>query len=91
MTRFTDGHRTALIEMQVWHNDNCSPDLSQDILADAIHGFSFEHDAYLVNDLDWLVDYANEWLNHTGDFYYDDPAEKRLLTIGWTYPEEKEV
>lgn len=88
MTRFTDGHRVALIEMQIWKDDHASPDLSQDILADAITGFSFENDAYLVNDLDWLVDYANNWLNFKGDFYYDDDHEERLLTIGWAYPEE---
>lgn len=87
MTRFTDGHRVALIEMQVLHGSILSPDLSQDILADAITGFSFDHDAYLVNDLDWLVDYANDWLNFKGNFYYD-AQEKRLLTIGWAYPEE---
>lgn len=87
MTRFTDGHRVALIEMQVWKNDLLSPDLSQDILADAITGFSVERDAYLVKDLDLLVDYANDWLTFNGYFYYDD-QEKRLLTIGWAYPEE---
>ena len=87
MTRFTDGHRVALIEMQVLNGGILSPDLSQDILADAITGFSFDYDAYLVNDLDWLVDYANDWLNFKGDFYYD-AQEKRLLTIGWAYLEE---
>lgn len=86
MTRFTDGNRTALIEMQVLHNGICSPDLSQDILADGIHGFSFEHDAYLVDDLDYVLEYVNDWLNHTGVFYYDAP-EKRLVTTGWDFSE----
>ena len=84
MARFTDGNKTAEIEMRYWLGEPrwWSEDISNDILIDPSFRYDKELDTYVVDDIDALVLYAEDWKNGEGDFFADqespdfDPAER---------------
>lgn len=88
MERFTDGKKTVEITMAVWLGPNrwWSPDMTADILEVASFPFDEELGARIVDDVDYIVEYAEDWKNGEGDFYEErlDPdfdPEKRMVDI----------
>lgn len=86
MTRFTDGKRTVGIKMATWNGSGWGPDFSADFFEVGSLAYNEELGAYMVEDVDYLIDYANDWRNGEGDFYGDsledgfDP-EDRLVDV----------
>lgn len=66
MTRFYDGNHIAEISMTTGD----SPDFEQDFFEIGRLKFDEEHNAYMVEDVDYLIDYANDYENCTGDFAF---------------------
>lgn len=62
--RFTDREKVADIMMRLWGQD-----ISDELLFDPDLKYSDAIDAWLVDDLDYVIDYAKSWKNGTGDFY----------------------
>lgn len=86
MTRFTDGNKTIEIKMATWEGSNWSADWSADFFEVGSLQYNEDLDAYEVADVDYLVEYANDWRNGEGDFCDDsledgfDP-ENRLVDV----------
>lgn len=73
MTRFIDKTgRIIEIRMCRWNGSGYDPDWEQDFFAVGDLQYDDEKEAYIVDDVDYLVDYANDWKNNTGDFAIDD-------------------
>lgn len=75
MTRLTDGKKTVEITMRTWENGNYTPDWSNDFFSVGSLKMDWEKDAYIVDDVDYCVEYACEWEEGVGDFYdeHDEP------------------
>lgn len=71
MTRFTDGNKTVEIQMMTWDGQNYSDDMSGEFFE--VGGLTYDDaaEAYVVNDVDYLIDYANDYQAGKGDFYND--------------------
>lgn len=84
MIRLTDGTKTVEIKMATWENGNWSPDWSNDFFAVGGLPQNEDGDAYVVADVDYCIDQANDWKLGIGDFY--DPEdntdpEDRLVDV----------
>lgn len=75
MIRLTDKTKTIEINMTIWGGDQHSPDWSADFFNVGGLIYNEELDAYIVNDVDYCVDQAQDWKKAQGDFYEDDPAD----------------
>jgi len=71
MTRFTDGRRTVEITMDVWQDGQYSPSFEKDFFDTGCLPYDMENDTYIVNDVDYLIDQAEDWRLGIGD-YRDD-------------------
>lgn len=71
MTRFTDGKKTVEISMKVWDGSQYGPAWERDFFDVGGLPYDEETDTYMVEDVDYLVDQANDWHDGTGD-YQDD-------------------
>ncbi len=69
MARLTDGKRTVEIIMMDWDVDNWKPDWSNDFFE--VGGLRHDNDldAYIVDDVDYCIEQAQDWKNGRGDFY----------------------
>lgn len=72
MTRLTDGKKTVEIEMCDWTGSGWTPDWSADFFEVGGLKRDEERDAYIVNDVDYCVEQAEDWEKGKGDFYYDE-------------------
>lgn len=74
MTRFTDGKKTIEIELMVWSDESggYSPDFSADFFEVGQLDRDTEKDAYVVEDVDYCIEQANDWKNSEGDFSEED-------------------
>lgn len=73
MTRFTDKTgKTIEIRMCRWNGSGYDPDWEQDFFSVGDLQHDDEKDAYIVEDVDYLVEYADDWKNSTGDFSMDE-------------------
>lgn len=79
--RFTDRERIAEITMRTWDGESWGQDFSADILTDGKAAYVEALDAYLVNDLDYVIDYAKDWKAGTGDFCGCGAGENDELVI----------
>lgn len=79
--RFTDRERVAEITMRTWDGESWGQDFSADILTDGKAAYDEALDAYLVNDLDYVIDYAKDWQAGTGDFRGCGAGESDELVI----------
>ncbi len=78
MTRFTDGEKTVEIAMNYLEDNNLSPDMTADIfdVGQLEKVYSEEiGEAYKVNDVDYIIDYAKDWQSFSGDFCDLDTQE----------------
>ena len=73
MTRLTDGRKIAEITMNVWDGTGYTPDFSLDFFEVGALPYDEKMDAYVVDDVDYCVEYAMDWKNSKGDFYDDEP------------------
>lgn len=81
MTRLYDGKKIAEITMNVWDGNGYTPDFSLDFFEVGALPYDEEKDAYVVDDVDYCVEYANDWKNSTGDFHDDEPDENRNVDV----------
>lgn len=73
--KMTDGKKTINITMCEWQTGSgCTPDWSKDFFEAGRLPHDDEKDAYVVEDVDYCIDQANDCINHTGDF--NDGEEK---------------
>ena len=66
--RFTDGARILEITMRMWDGTRWWQDISGEMLAEPGMQYSAAHDAYICDDIDYVIDYAKDWKDGTGDF-----------------------
>ena len=71
----TDNKKTIEITMHTWDGSDYSPDFSIDFFAAP---YSEELDAYVVDDVDYCIEQAEDWEYNRGDFsdLEDDPDDK---------------
>lgn len=70
--KLSDGKKTIDIKLQIWNGTGYGPDISNDFFEAGCLPYNEENDTYTVDDVDYCIDYANDWKNGTGDFYEDD-------------------
>ena len=75
MTKFTDGKKTVEIRMRVWQDGRWSPDWERDFFEVGGLPFDDEAAAYIVDDVDYLVDQANDWHEGIGDYQDDEEGQ----------------
>ena len=73
--RLTDTIKTIEITMRTWDGLNYSPDFAVDFFAAP---YSADLDAYVVDDVDYCIEQAEDWKYNRGDFSgtEDDPDDK---------------
>lgn len=67
--------------MQIANGDHYAPDFSNDFFEAGGLEYDKDKDAYIVEDVDYCIDYAMDWKNGTGDFYCDDNNEEKSLIL----------
>lgn len=73
MTKFTDGTITKCITMKVWMDGQWSPSFEADFFEVRGLPYDEESDTYKVDDVEYLIEQANDWKHGIGD--YQDDAE----------------
>lgn len=69
--KLTDGKRTVDIEMAEWDGNGWTPDWSNDFFEAGTLKYNEEKDAYIVPNVDYCIEQANDWKNADGDFSGD--------------------
>lgn len=82
MTVFTDHKRTVSIELRNWDGSQYGPDFSADFydLASLTHSDGVDGRIYEVDDIDYLIDYANDMIHGAGDFA-GTPSPNTTLSV----------
>ena len=75
MTRFYDGKKLCGITINTFEDGNYTPDFSADFYDVGSLKYSSRLDAFIVNDVDYLIEQAIDWKNGTGDFIDDFSGE----------------
>lgn len=75
MSIYTDGKRTVEIKMQVWDGTQWGPRWEMDFFDNGCLPYDEEKDAYVVDDVDYLIDQANDWQQGIGDYQDDYEGE----------------
>lgn len=73
MIRLTDGKKIAEITMNVWNSNGYTPDFSLDFFEVGALPYDEEKEAYVVDDVDYCIEQANDWKDSNGDFVNDEP------------------
>lgn len=82
MTRLVDSKCLPVnIEMHVWNGSSWGEDLSNDFFCVGSLPYSNEFDAYVVPDVCYCTEYAEDWEAYIGDFF--DPIEKSDRLVHW--------
>lgn len=65
----TDGNKTIKVVAYYSNTGEFSrcKNIAADILVDASYKYDDSIEAYVVNDIDAVIDYVNDWHNLTGD------------------------
>lgn len=75
----------AEITMHQWEGDKTSGRWSSDLSHDFFEWGSLTHfpdtDIAIVDDIDYCIDMANDWMNRTGDYADDDSTEERSVLV----------
>lgn len=81
----TDGNCTVKIVMKQWQGDDFSggwsSDISNEFFESGLLKVVPDTDIHIVQDVDYCIDMANDWMNRTGDFADDDSTEERTVLI----------
>ena len=77
MTRLFDENKTVEITMRDWDNNTntATLDWGNDFFEVGGLEFDEEREAYKVNDVDYCIEQAADWMNCEGDFRDDYVAE----------------
>lgn len=78
--KLTDGEKTVEIEMYDW---DFFAKREYEFSANFFEGLS-EQDksgAYIVDDVDYCIDYAKDWENRQGDFYGESDKPSRTVIV----------
>lgn len=76
MTRLTDKTRTVEITMHEWTGSGYSPDWSNDFFQIGALKYDADLEAYIVPDVEYCADQAEDWQRGIGDFSTDaDPRD----------------
>lgn len=70
--RLYDRKNLVDITMNIWTGDGYTPDWSADFFATAGMEYDSSLDAFIVDDVEYCIDQANDWKNAEGDFYDPD-------------------
>ena len=73
MTRLYDGKKIAEITMNTWTGNGYTPDFSLDFFEVGVLPYDEKRDAYVVDDVDYCIEYAMDWKDSKGDFHDDEP------------------
>lgn len=79
MVILTDAKKTVGITMWEWNEQGHKPDWSNDFFE--VGGLplvfleTLNEEAFWVDDVDWCIDQANDWMTYRGDFYDPDAKE----------------
>ncbi len=77
MTKLYDGTKTAEITMTEWNGHGYDPDWSADFYDVGLLPYDEERGAFIVDDVDYCLDQADDWKNGDGDFSDDEDTEDR--------------
>lgn len=66
--KMQDKTRKVKIELCVWDGNGYGPDFSQDFFEAGGLKHNDETDCYIVPDIEYCIDQANDMINHQGDF-----------------------
>lgn len=70
--------------MHYWMGDRHSEDISGDFFEVGLLPYAYAgDDVYLVDDVEYCVDQAYDWMNGRGDYYYDTepPIKSRNVIV----------
>lgn len=82
MTRLKDkSGKIAEIEMMTWMGDQYSLDWSQDFFEVGALPYDEDADAWLVDDVEYCIDQAEDWRLSRGDFSEDEPNENHTVFV----------
>lgn len=83
MTRFTDGSKTIDITIREQRSGLIGADFSQDFFEVGGLVYNYDAQAYVVDDVDYLISYANDWAAFSGDFRDDDHEDdvERIVNV----------
>lgn len=79
--KLTDGRKTVEIRLCVWENGGYTPDWSEDFFNAGALQYDEDRDAYIVNDVNYCINQAQDWKDSTGDFSCDEPDENRAVFV----------
>lgn len=80
--KLTDGTRTISIQMQTWNGNGYSQDYSKDFFEAGSLEYDEKKDAYIVEDVDYCIEQANDCVNHKGDFNDgEEPDENDFVFV----------
>ena len=79
MTKFTDNTRTVQISMT---DKSTGCDWEHDFFQVGSLSYDEEKEAYIVDDVDYLIDQAKDYIAGTGDFAYETPGSE-TSTLNW--------
>lgn len=87
--KLTDGKKTVEIKMCVWEGSGYSPDWSMDFFNAGGLKFDESSNAYIVEDVDYCIDQAEDWKESRGDFCDDAPNENNTVFVDELKEESK--
>lgn len=78
-----DATKLVKIELMIWNGNGYTPDFANDFFDAGILPYDAEHDAYIVNDVDYCIEQALDWKYARGDFYGEDetPADDKSVFV----------
>ena len=70
MSRFTDGKRIVEIQIMHWEDgQDYGPDWSDDFFNVGVLPYNEDREAYVVNDIEGLIEQTKDYTAGIGDFY----------------------
>lgn len=75
--RITDGKKTIEITMKEWEGNYWSDELSDDFFQD-LEKIGWPDKVGLATDVDYCIDYANDWAERKGDFEDEEGGERMI-------------
>ena len=73
-----DGKRLVEIKMQNWTGNGYTPDWSQDFFEAGGLEYDSDKDASIVEDVQYCIEQAMDWMRAEGDFYEPDADPEDL-------------
>lgn len=82
MTKLTDGNRTVEIGMYVYEDNQMGCDWSADFYCVGILPKDRNNDAFIVEDVSYCIEQAEDWKYRCNDFNDDEPDDEiRIVEI----------